>query len=70
MSPDPTQICGMSNTWLFDLDNTLYPAGCEFMDLIEGKMTDFMRQTGLDRVRRPGPCRSATTPSTAPPCAG
>jgi putative hydrolase of the HAD superfamily len=37
-------------TWLFDLDNTLYPAECEFMALIEGKMTDFMeRATGLPR---------------------
>lgn len=37
-------------TWLFDLDNTLYPAECEFMALIEGKMTDFMvKATGLPR---------------------
>jgi putative hydrolase of the HAD superfamily len=39
------------DTWLFDLDNTLYPAECEYMALIEGKMTDFMeRQTGLPRA--------------------
>jgi putative hydrolase of the HAD superfamily len=38
-------------TWLFDLDNTLYPAECEFMALIEGRMTDFMeRATGLPRA--------------------
>jgi putative hydrolase of the HAD superfamily len=37
-------------TWLFDLDNTLYPAECEHMALIEGKMTDFVtRYTGLPR---------------------
>lgn len=37
-------------TWLFDLDNTLYPAECEYMALIEGRMTDFVeRYTGLDR---------------------
>lgn len=37
-------------TWLFDLDNTLYPAESEFMALIEGKMTDFMvKATGLPR---------------------
>jgi len=36
--------------WVFDLDNTLYPIECEYMLLIEGRMTDFvMRQTGLDR---------------------
>jgi len=35
-------------TWLFDLDNTLYPAECEFMALVEGKMTEFVaRETGL-----------------------
>ena len=36
--------------WLFDLDNTLYPAETEFMGLIEQRMTDFMqRETGLAR---------------------
>ena len=39
------------DTWLFDLDNTLYPAECEYMALIEGKMTDFMEKaTGLPRA--------------------
>ncbi|PVM84563.1 pyrimidine 5'-nucleotidase [Caulobacter endophyticus] len=38
------------DTWLFDLDNTLYPAETEFMGLIEGRMTDFVeRFTGLPR---------------------
>jgi putative hydrolase of the HAD superfamily len=37
-------------TWLFDLDNTLYPAESEFMALVEGRMTDFVaRETGLPR---------------------
>jgi putative hydrolase of the HAD superfamily len=37
-------------TWLFDLDNTLYPAECEFMSLIEGRMTEFVaRETGLPK---------------------
>jgi len=36
--------------WLFDLDNTLYPAESEFMGLIEARMTEFMiRETGLPR---------------------
>ena len=44
MHPDLTHI----DFWVFDLDNTLYPAESEFMALIEGKMTDLvMRQTGL-----------------------
>jgi len=39
------------DTWLFDLDNTLYPAESGFMGSIEGRMTDFvMRVTGLDRA--------------------
>jgi putative hydrolase of the HAD superfamily len=35
-------------TWIFDLDNTLYPPECEFMALIDARMTAFvMRETGL-----------------------
>lgn len=38
------------DTWLFDLDNTLYPPEAEFMSLIEGRMTQFVaRETGLSR---------------------
>ncbi len=37
-------------TWLFDLDNTLYPVETGFMKLIEVRMTDFVeRRTGLPR---------------------
>ena len=36
------------DTWLFDLDNTLYPEGTEFLSLIEARMTDFVgARTGL-----------------------
>lgn len=36
------------DTWLFDLDNTLYPAESGFMDGIEHRMTDYVaRATGL-----------------------
>ncbi|MDV6330489.1 pyrimidine 5'-nucleotidase [Asticcacaulis sp. 201] len=36
------------DTWIFDLDQTLYPHEAEVMALIEGKMTAFVaRQTGL-----------------------
>lgn len=38
------------DTWLFDLDNTLYPAECELLALCDERMTDFTaRETGLDR---------------------
>ncbi|HEX6858697.1 MAG TPA: pyrimidine 5'-nucleotidase [Caulobacteraceae bacterium] len=44
MTADLTHV----ETWLFDLDNTLYPAECEFMTLVEGRMTQFVaRETGL-----------------------
>jgi putative hydrolase of the HAD superfamily len=38
------------DTWVFDLDQTLYPPEAEVMALIEGKMTAFVaRETGLPR---------------------
>ncbi len=44
--PDLSQV----DTWLFDLDNTLYPASSGFMGVIEGRMTDYVeRVTGLVR---------------------
>jgi putative hydrolase of the HAD superfamily len=44
--PDLTHI----TTWIFDLDNTLYPPGSEFMALMEDRMTVFvMREMGLPR---------------------
>jgi putative hydrolase of the HAD superfamily len=38
------------DTWLFDLDNTLYPVESGFMDQVVVRMTDFVeRVTGLPR---------------------
>lgn len=38
------------DTWLFDLDNTLYPADSGFLDAVEVRMTQFvMKVTGLPR---------------------
>jgi putative hydrolase of the HAD superfamily len=46
MSPDLSHV----NTWLFDLDDTLYPAESGLMAEIERRMTDFvMRVVGLPR---------------------
>jgi putative hydrolase of the HAD superfamily len=46
MTADLTHI----DTWLFDLDNTLYPAESGFMDAVVDRMTDFVqRVTGLPR---------------------
>lgn len=46
MSADLSHI----DTWLFDLDNTLYPQECELMSLVADRMTLFVaRRTGLPR---------------------
>jgi putative hydrolase of the HAD superfamily len=47
MSADLSHV----NTWLFDLDDTLYPAESGLMGEIERRMTDFVvRATGLPRA--------------------
>ena len=39
------------DVWIFDLDNTLYPPGTEFITLMESRMTEFVaRETGLPRL--------------------
>ncbi len=46
MSADLTHI----DTWLFDLDYTLYPPECALMDMVDVRMTDYVaRITGLPR---------------------
>jgi putative hydrolase of the HAD superfamily len=48
--PDLSPDLGHVTTWLFDLDDTLYPADSGLMAEIERRMTDFvMRLTGLPR---------------------
>jgi putative hydrolase of the HAD superfamily len=49
MSPIPTDLTHI-DTWLFDLDNTLYPAESGFMGEIEKRMTAYVQKvTGLQR---------------------
>jgi putative hydrolase of the HAD superfamily len=33
------------NTWVFDLDNTLYPASCKLFDQMHVRMSEFIRDT-------------------------
>jgi putative hydrolase of the HAD superfamily len=33
------------DTWIFDLDNTLYPASCRLFDQMHVRMSDFIRDT-------------------------
>ena len=50
MSAEPRPDLRHVNTWLFDLDNTLYPVESGFMGEIERRMTDYVeRITGLAR---------------------
>ncbi len=47
-APDPRPDLSHVDTWLFDLDNCLYPAECAFMGLVDARITAFtMRATGL-----------------------
>ena len=40
---------GHVDTWVFDLDNTLYPASCRLFDQIDVKMGNFVSQLlGVD----------------------
>ncbi|MDD3445578.1 MAG: pyrimidine 5'-nucleotidase [Zavarzinia sp.] len=39
--PDPRR--NKTETWVFDLDNTLYPASCRLFDQIEAQMRSFIR---------------------------
>lgn len=46
-APDLTHI----DTWIFDLDNTLYPPSCDLFALIDDRMQAFVqRKTGLPPV--------------------
>jgi putative hydrolase of the HAD superfamily len=45
----PAPLFQHVDTWVFDLDNTLYPPSMRLFDQIDRKMTDFvMRTTGTD----------------------
>jgi len=33
---------GQVETWIFDLDNTLYPASCRLFDQVQRRMTEFI----------------------------
>ena len=47
----PKDAFGHVETWVFDLDNTLYPPAVRLFDQIEIKMVDYvMRVTGTDAI--------------------
>ena len=48
MNANPTPDLSHIDTWIFDLDNTLYPPEREVLSLVDQRMTAFViRQTGL-----------------------
>ncbi|MBU4568005.1 MAG: pyrimidine 5'-nucleotidase, partial [Alphaproteobacteria bacterium] len=48
--PPPAPDLAHITDWVFDLDNTLYPAECDLFAEIDTRMTDFVaRLTGLER---------------------
>ena len=54
VEPSPVDLSPVDlshiDTWLFDLDNTLYPAESGFMSEVVDRMTDFVEKvTGLPR---------------------
>src|ERR1700737_2786728 len=42
MPAEGDRVLGEIKTWIFDLDNTLYPASCRLFDQIHTKMTQFI----------------------------
>ncbi|MBT6825713.1 MAG: pyrimidine 5'-nucleotidase, partial [Rhodospirillales bacterium] len=43
-SSETSQLSGIkqAETWVFDLDNTLYPSSCRLFDQVEKNMTRFI----------------------------
>ena len=43
-------VLGGIETWIFDLDNTLYPASCRLFDQIHANMTRFIAERLLEHL--------------------
>jgi putative hydrolase of the HAD superfamily len=59
VSSDKHRRLDQVDSWIFDLDNTLYPASSRLFDQVHGRMTDFIadrfaldRDTARERQRR------------------
>ena len=44
MAVDASRLLGTIDAWIFDLDNTLYPAACDLFALIDARMTQYVAQ--------------------------
>ena len=50
VAPEVARDLAHVDTWIFDLDNTLYPASCNLFALIDARMTDYIaRLKACDR---------------------
>ena len=59
----PADLRGI-DTWLFDLDHTLYPPDCPLMDMVDERMNAYVARGSPVWSRRP-PARCATTISSS-----
>ena len=58
------------DVWLFDLDNTLYPARCNLFAQIDVRIGRYISDwLKVDAGRGAASCRSSTGATTAPRCA-
>ena len=57
-------------TWVFDLDNTLYPHHLNLWQQVDARIRDYIAGfLNVSTTRRSG-CRRTITGATARPCAG
>ncbi len=67
LSPEFTPDFSHVETWVFDLDNTLYPPETRLFDQINLRMTDWvMRVAGVDRLAADTLRHTATGATMAP----
>src|SRR6185437_4784471 len=49
LSMHPPSALSEIETWIFDLDNTLYPASCRLFEQVQSRMNDFIAELlGVD----------------------
>ena len=66
MSLDVSHI----DAWIFDLDNTLYPAKCDLFALIDARMGEYIQRLAGAMRSRQGGCRKAGSATMARRCRG
>ena len=56
-------------TWVFDLDNTLYPHHLNLWQQVDERIRDYIADFLKSAKTKPSACRRTTTSATAPRCA-